>query len=137
MKRLPKRFKRFLIVLSVMLALFLIPVGLLVIQLAGYYLSIGSPHDPAVLGYSPTEVVAESTGGFVMSRYRIKAHWLDRFLAGNPHQRNDDGYDAVIVITDLSGDMIARISHWNGNPKIVVTPAGITGSDGIEWKAAP
>jgi hypothetical protein len=130
--------KRIVITLCVTVPLLLILGGFLIISLFGYYTySIGGPHDPAAHGYAPTEVVTETTGGFVMNRYRIKAHWLARFLAGNPHQQSDDGYDTIIVITDLSGDMIARLSHWNGNPKIVVNPAGITGTNGIEWKAVP
>ncbi|MEM7602264.1 MAG: hypothetical protein AAF357_12715 [Verrucomicrobiota bacterium] len=126
------------IALGISLPAFLILAVSLLASLAGYYLrSIGSPHDPAEHGFTPAEVVSEAAGGFVMNRYRIKAHWFARYFGGNPHQRTDGGYDTIIVITDLSGKMIARISHWNGNPTVVVTPEGITTTDGIEWKAAP
>ncbi|MEO0414721.1 MAG: hypothetical protein AAF226_07195 [Verrucomicrobiota bacterium] len=130
--------RRHVLTLCVVLSMVLSVAGFLVISLAGYYLrSIGSPHDPAAHGYTPTEVITEPAGGFVMNRYRIKEHWLERYLAGKPHQQRGDGYDTIIVITDLSGDMIARISHSNGNPKIAVTPAGITGTGGIKWKGVP
>ncbi len=103
-----------------------------------YYLySTGSPHDPREHGYTPVEEVTQPAGGFIMRRYRIKAPRLQRALTGNPHQRTDNGYDSIIVISDLSGDMIARIGHWDGNPKLVVTPAGVTGPSGINWSAAP
>ena len=135
----PKRsWKRLLIGLAGGTLFAVVLVGLLGYLLFDYYrYSIGSPHDPRAHGYIPVEEVTEATGGFVMSRYRIKAPSIQRFLSGNPHQRDADSYDSVVVITDLSGDMIARIGHWDGNLKLVVTPSGVTGPSGIDWKAAP
>lgn len=138
MNKRPKRRKYLLIALAAGLPVALLLVGVLVFQLLGYYFySTGVPHDPADHGYTPIEEVTEAKGGFVMRRYRIKAHWLARYLAGNPHQRTDDGYDTVIVISDWSGEMIARLSHWDGELKVIVTPAGVTGPDGMDWKAPP
>ena len=135
----PRRaWKRLAVGLAVGAVSVVVLLGFLGFLLFDYYLySIGSPHDPREHGYTAVEEVTESAGGFIMRRYRIKAPRLQRALSGNPHQRTDDGYDSIIVISDLSGDMIARISHWEGNPKLVVTPAGVTGPSGINWSAAP
>jgi hypothetical protein len=135
----PKRsWKRLLTGLAAFVLFAVVLVGFLGYLLFDYYLySIGSPHDPREHGYIPVERVTEATGGFVMSRYRIKAPRIQRFLSGDPHQRNDDGYDTVVVISELSGDMIARLGHWDGNLKLVVTPSGVTGPGGIDWKVAP
>ena len=136
MKRHP--WKRILSGVAFGLVLAMALIGFIVFHLVEYYYySIGSMHNPADYGYTPVQEVTEAKGGFVMRRYRIKGPLLQKVLSGNPHQSRDDGYDSVIVISDLSGDMIARISHWEGNPTIVVTPAGITGPSGIVWKAAP
>ena len=105
MNKRPKRRRHLLIALAAGLPIALLLFVVLVIQFLGYYFySTGGSHDPADHGYTPIEEVTEAKGGFVMRRYRIKAHWLARYLAGNPHQRNDDGYDTVIVISDLSGE---------------------------------
>jgi len=128
-----KLWKRLLIPGTIAVVL----IGLLVAEIIGYYLySIGSPHDPKSKGYKAVEEITEEESGFVMRRYRIKAHWLARFLSGNPHQRSDDGYDAVVVISDLSGEMLARMSHWDGNLNVTVKPEGVTSPNGIDWKAS-
>ena len=96
---------------------------------------VGSPHDPAADGHVPVESFTEGKGGFRVDRFTIKVPWLARRLSGNPQERSDGGYDSVIVVSDHSGRMLARMSHWDGDVKLVVGPDGVRGPDGFEWLA--